>query len=133
MSLRFRAAVSAALVAPALLTATSLHAQDRLKSMPGYAQYERMRVPMQTAVKLGALNVTWAPDGRSFEYLQDGKRLRYDVAARKATETTAPPAAGNRFGGRGPERGRQVSSTLSPDSTRKAFYRDRNLYVSDTS
>jgi hypothetical protein len=42
--------------------------------------------------------------------------------------------AGTGWGlGRGPERGRQVASALSPDSSRKASSRDRNLYVSDTS
>ena len=30
-----------------------------------------------------------------------------------------------------PERGRQVASTDSPDKTLRAFYRDRNLYLSD--
>ena len=127
MSRFVRSALLALAFAPA-----PLHAQDRLKTMPGYAQYDRMRVPMQSAVKLGALNVTWAPDGKSFEYVQDGKRLRYDVTTRKAIERKTATGA-TRPGGRGVERGRQVASALSPDSTRKAFYRDRNLYVSDTS
>ena len=37
-----------------------------------------------------------------------------------------------RFGGRGgPERGRQFASADSPDGKRKAFYKDRNLWVSN--
>jgi len=120
--------------APVLLP-TRLHAQDRLKTMPGYDQYQRMAPQIGSFVKLGALNVTWSPDGKSFEYVLDGKRQRFDVATRKiapATGTAPAAPAGRRFGG-GVERGRQVASALSPDSTRKAFYRDRNLYVSDTS
>ncbi len=111
-----------------------LHAQDRLKSMPGYEQYQRMAPQITGAVKPGALAVTWASDGKSFEFTQDGVRQRFNVASRQSTPATgaAPAATGGR-GGRGPERGRQVASALSPDSTRKAFYRDRNLFVSDSS
>ncbi len=131
MSRLVRPALVALALAP--VATAALHAQDRLKSMPGYAQYQRMQEPIRNAVKLGALAVAWAPDGKSFEYAQDGKRFRYDIPVRRAVEIPGAIVNGNRFGGRGPERGRQVSSTLSPDSTRKAFYRDRNLYVSDTS
>ncbi|MES2522882.1 MAG: DPP IV N-terminal domain-containing protein [Gemmatimonadota bacterium] len=123
------------LLLPAVLPA-ALSAQDRLKTMPGYERYVRMQPLIGSSVTLGTLGVTWATDGKSFDYAKDGKRWRYDVATKKTTE--APPAAataGGR-GGRGggaPARGRQVASALSPDSTRKAFYRDRNLFVSDTS
>ena len=36
-------------------------------------------------MKLGALTVTWKDDGKAFEYTRDGKRYRYDVAAKQAT------------------------------------------------
>src|SRR3954470_23666786 len=36
-----------------------LEAQDRLKTMPGYARYERMARESPSAVRSGALNVTW--------------------------------------------------------------------------
>ena len=128
-----RFAIPFALLAPALVGA-----QDRLKTMPGYERYERLRMEAGRSYTPGQLAVTWAPDGKSFEYLQVGtgtpKRFRYDVATKRATEIPAAAATGGRGGrGGGPERGRQVASALSPDSTRKAFYRDRNLYVSDTS
>jgi len=79
------------------------------------------------------------PQVTSFEYFNDGKRYRFDVATRTAAEigtAEAPAGRGGRgAGGRGaagaPERGRQFDSAPSPDGRQKAFYRDRNLWVSD--
>jgi dipeptidyl-peptidase-4 len=77
-------------------------AQDRLKAMPGYDQYTKMQPLISGAVVSGALNVSWAEDGKSFTYTHDGKAYAFDVATLKATETgDAPaPAAGGR-GARG--------------------------------
>ena len=112
------------------------HAQDRLKTMPGYDQFQRVAPQISTSVKSGALNVSWSPDGKSFDYFLDGARQRFDVAAKKSAAAAgdAPVAQGGRGGrgGAGVARGRQVASAISPDSTHKAFHRDRNLYVSDT-
>jgi dipeptidyl-peptidase-4 len=113
-------------------------AQDRLKTMPGYQQYSRMSQEIPGAVKLGSIGVTWAPDGKSFDYSNDGKRFRFDVATRIASEigvAEAPAGRGGRGGGgRGvagaPERGRQFDSAESPDGKMKAVYRDRNLWLS---
>jgi dipeptidyl-peptidase-4 len=123
----------------AALSAAAL-AQDRLKSMPGYDHYQEMSKEIAGAVKSGQLSVTWKDEGRAFEYARDGKLYRYDVATKATTEIgTAPAAPGGPGGGRGaggqgaPERGRQVASAESPDKTLKAFYRDRNLYLSDAS
>ena len=116
----------------------ALLAQDRLKSMPGYDQYQRMNKEMQGAVKSGALTVSWKDGGKGFEYPQDGKVFRFDVTTRQALEIGPVPAAPDGAGGRGgrglgggPARGRQVASADSPDKALKAFYKDRNLYVSD--
>ena len=108
-------------------------AQDRLKTMPGYEKYAKMAREIPTAVKAGALSVTWK-DGKTFEYVRDGKLYRYDVAAKFATEIGgAPTAALAGRGGRGGglERGRQAGSADSPDKKLKAFYRARNLWLSD--
>jgi len=112
-------------------------AQDRLKTMPGYTQYERMSRELPGAIKSGALGVTWK-DANTFDYVRDGKVYHYDVAARTATEAGASTAAepggrGGRGGRGGPERGRQFDSTDSPDGKLRAFYRDRNLWLSDAS
>ena len=113
----------------------STRAQDRLRTMPGYEQFQKMSAQMQTAVRSGDLRATWVENGKALEYTMDGKRYRYDVATRKASELPPLPAQtsggrGGRGGGAGaPERGRQFTSARSPDSTYEAFYRDRNLWM----
>ncbi len=121
---------------------TSLYAQDRLKAMPGYAQFQKLSREMTNAVKLGSIAVTWKDDGQALEFQQEGLRYRYDIATRTMTNigkaSVSAPRGGRRGapgGGRGragvPERGRQFTSALSPDGKFKAFYRDRNLWLSD--
>src|SRR5690349_6868291 len=112
-------------------------AQDRLKTMPGYEQHQKMQREMPTAIKSGAINATWSSDSGSFEYTKDGRRYRFDLATRQTAEAGEASDAAAGRGGRGgrcgqgaPERGRQVASTTSPDGTLKAFYRDRNLWLS---
>lgn len=111
-------------------------AQDRLKTMPGYEQYQKMSREIPGSVKLGTLSVVWKDGGAAFEYRKDGKAYRYDIATKKAAEIEAmsPPDPAGRPGGRRPggvERGRQFDSALSPDGKLKAFYRNRNLWLSD--
>src|SRR5258708_3837154 len=99
------------------------HAQDRLKTLPGYEHFQKMSRLMTNAVKSGSLSVTWKDDGKAFEYQKDGKRYRYDIAAKKAVEVAKAPGETarqertGRRGGRkdGPERGRQFTSAVSPD------------------
>jgi dipeptidyl-peptidase 4 len=128
--------LAAPLVAGLLQITTK--AQDRLKTMPGYQQHEKVSQVIPGAIKLGSLAVTWSDDGNSFEYTRNGKRYRYDVATRSATEigAVADPAPGRggrggRGGQPGPERGRQFESADSPDGKLKAGYRDRNLWITD--
>ena len=110
-------------------------AQDRLKTYPGYEQYQKMSKEIQGSVKSGSLNVVWKDDGKTFEYQKDGKVWRYDLATKKTAEVPGakPPAEPGRMGrpAGGPERGRQFTSANSPDEKLKAFYRDRNLWISD--
>lgn len=116
-------------------------AQDRLKTMPGYERYQKMSSEIPGAVKPGTLQVKWLEGGKAFEYQKEGKTYRYDIAARQSAETQPSSAAGDsdaggfggrrRGGGAGPERGRQFDSALSPDGKLKAFYRNRNLWLSD--
>ena len=136
---RAATALSIGLLAFALVDVTT-SAQDRLKTMPGYAQYQKVSAQLNGLVRSGAINGTWSADSTSVEYVLDGKRYSFDVAARSATELGAaadgPAVAGRggRGGGRGGtgvERGRQAASVDAPDGRLKAFYRDRNLWVSD--
>ncbi len=132
-------ALSFGLLAAALID-NPTSAQDRLKTMPGYAQYLKMSTQLSGAVRSGAINGTWSADGASVDYVLDGKRYRFDVAAGSATDlgpaADAAGAAGRGGrgagrGGTGIERGRQAASAESPDGKLKAFYRDRNLWVSE--
>src|SRR3954466_3610853 len=77
--------------APALLAA-----QDRLKSMPGYEQYQRMAPLIRTALpgsqgfgRGGGAGVSWSADGRSFEYESGGKRYHYDLANGQISDVQA--------------------------------------------
>ena len=118
---------------------TGTSAQDRLKTLPGYQQYERVSGQLSAAVRPGDLSVTWSRDSQSFEYQHQGKRYRYDVANRQATEIgeAAPESGRGGRGGRGgqgaPERGRQFASADSPDKKFRAVYKeaDRNVYLVD--
>jgi len=131
-----RAGLALPLIAGLLQVTTG--AQDRLKGMPGYEQYQK--VSSETGVvRSGEFrDIAWAADGASFDYTLDGRKYRFDVGTRAATEIGAAPAApggGRGRGGRGRqggiERGRQATSADSPDGKLKAFYRDRNLWMSD--
>jgi dipeptidyl-peptidase-4 len=129
LSRRTRLLASFTPVVVTFLGASLAPAQQRIREMPGYARYEEMAGQIPGAVASGALRVTWAEDGRTFEYARDGRLWRFDLASRRATDVgEAPEARGFRAGG--PERGRQFAEAMSPDSSRKAFYRDLNLWVS---
>lgn len=128
-----------ALVALLVITSATSIAQDRIKTMPGYEQFHKMSREIPGSVKMGSLTVKWLDGGKSFEYRKDGKTFRYDTATKSATESV-PSTAGTadqtgRPEGRrpqgGPARGRQFDSSISPDKKLKAFYRDRNLWLSD--
>lgn len=107
--------------------------QDRLKTYPGYEHYMKMSQDMRGAFQSGALSVKWADDGKSFEYNKDGRRWRFDLKTKKPVdigEATRDERGMMRRRG-GPARGRQYTEALSPDEKIKAFYKDRNLWLSD--
>ncbi len=114
------------------LFAGSMGAQDRLQTMPGYAQYQKTRDDIAGAVTLASPSAAWK-DAATVDYQKNGKTFQYDLARKAATETGPAPesARGQRAQGGAPERGRQVTTTLSPDGRLKASYRARNLWLSD--
>lgn len=122
-----RPLLSLALLAAAVLP---LGAQERLRSMPGYERFAQMSPKLQGAIKSGAVNPVWAADGSSLDFTYDGKRQRFEIATRKVGEAPAAAPNGGRRPG-GPARGRQFTEAWSADSTRKAFYRDRNLWIAN--
>jgi dipeptidyl-peptidase-4 len=90
----------------AVLAALSvtIGAQDRLKTMPGYEQFQKMNPQIQAGVvQSGALNVTWKDDAKSFEYAKaDRKIYSFTVATRQsAVIGDAPPQPEGGRGGRG--------------------------------
>jgi dipeptidyl-peptidase 4 len=121
--------LAALAIAPLLLCA-----QDRLSAMPGYERYQRMSRASTNVFKSGALSVTWTNGGKAFDYRQDGKAFRYDIAARRATEvpTNAPSRRSERTQPTRPERGRQYTSAVSPDKKFTARYRDHNVWLRAT-
>jgi dipeptidyl-peptidase 4 len=118
----------------ALASSPLLLAQDRLGTLPAYAQYQRYVREIPTAVQSGAVSATWTSP-TSFEYSRGGKRYRFDVAAKHATEIAAssePPRRGRGQAAAGePERGRQYEATASPDGALTAHYRNRNVLLID--
>jgi len=120
-------------------------AQDRLKTMPGYEHFQKVSKEIPGSWKSGAVSVTWAEDGRSLTFQRDGKRWRYriperslELAGTNATTANAPREAQGRrrrvptTGGERPERGRQFTSSRSPDGQWRAFYKGQNLGLSST-
>jgi dipeptidyl-peptidase 4 len=117
----------------ALAQAGGIAAQDRLRGVPGWEQAQRIARDGPTLVTGGALAVTWASDSGSFEYTRNAKRFRYQIAGGRATsleDAETDKGRGRGAGGTAPDRGRQFESAASPDGSRKAFYRDRNVWLS---
>ena len=118
------------------------HAQDRLRTMPGYERYQRMAPLIQSALSSGGRGfgrgstVVWSNDSRSVEFDSAGKRMRFDVGTKKLAEATAPtpPQGGRGRGGFGaaPERGRQFTQAVAPVGNHLALYRDRNIWIGDS-
>lgn len=106
-----------------------LSAQDKLKKMPGYEQYQKISPQIRNSFKSGALVVKWSEDGSSFEYEQDKKLYRYTIKTKTLAEIGDAPAP-DRQGGSRPARGRQFESAASPDGKLKAYTKNRNMYVS---
>ncbi|HVX41985.1 MAG TPA: DPP IV N-terminal domain-containing protein [Gemmatimonadaceae bacterium] len=113
-------------------------AQDRLKSMPGYEQYQRMAPRIrEAALSLEPIgNFAWSTDGRRVAFDSAGKRYEYDLAKRTTALDTDSADASTGGRGRGrfgamPERGRQFASAVDPTGKHQAIYRDRNVWIGD--
>src|SRR5262249_21319382 len=109
----------------------SAGAQDRVRTLDGYERAQRVAREAASAVRGGALAVEWAADSQSFEYERGGIRFRYDVEARRAVPVTDGSSRKAAAHDEGPERGRQAETAVSPDGSLKAFYRDRNVWLSN--
>lgn len=124
---RISTALAALLVIPCAMAA-----QERLKSAAGYDAAQRV-AREGSAITGNVTAVAWIDDGRAFEYDRDGKHYRYDVGAGRASaiDARSPESAGRGRGAGGVvDRGRQLPSTSSPDGRWKAYYKDRNVWIS---
>src|SRR5690242_20113655 len=88
-----------------LLAVPLLPAQDRLKSMPGYARYQEVGTKIQRSFKTGSLSAKWTDGGKALEYKQAGKSWSFDIASLQASEqpeskAEAEPERGGRPGAR---------------------------------
>ena len=114
-----------------ILAPHGIQAQDKIQSMPGFERYQELSPQIPESMVSGALSVSWAEDGGSFEYGYDGKLYRFDVGTGEAELLPGdPPDPSARRRPGGPARGRQFEFAESPDGTLKAFFRDQNLYIS---
>jgi dipeptidyl-peptidase-4 len=136
-----RRCVTALAIPCVIVFAGAAHAQDRLKSMPGYDQYARMAPQIATAVpgrfRFGGV-ATWTPDSRAVDFSSGSQTVRYDLGLKKMVPIPDTPQQQTRTGrGRGgfgslPERGRQFALAVAPAGNRSAIYRDRNVWLADS-
>jgi dipeptidyl-peptidase-4 len=141
--LRFTTYHSTIIIAGAFLAlGIGAHSQDRLPSAPGYEAYKAMDQQAREARRAmmqGSPNgFTWTADGNGLLFSKDGKQVKLDLVSGKSgdpgPDDKASPDAGTNRGRRfrgGPGRGRQFASEDSPDGKLRAFYKDRNLWISD--
>lgn len=121
------------LLAAFFIATSTTTAQDKLKKMPRYDQYQQMSSQLYSSVKRISPNVNWSADGKTFTYIDDGQLHTYDVGLKKVIKSEEfTPAPRSQFSrGDRPERGRQYASAISPDEKFKAFTKDRNMYISN--
>jgi dipeptidyl-peptidase-4 len=62
-----------AVLACLTLVAVPLDAQDRLRTMPGYDRFVEMAPQIDRSFVTGAVQPTWADDGKSFHYAHANK------------------------------------------------------------
>lgn len=119
------------------LFTNSVEAQQWIKNMPGYEQYSKIAPQIRSSVKQGNVTVTWAEDGKSFDYSSDGKNYKYDIKKKKAeeigeaAEQESSYARYRRMYGNRPQRGRQCAEETTEDGKLKAVYRNGNVYITD--
>ncbi|RXJ44434.1 S9 family peptidase [Gelidibacter gilvus] len=121
------------LVSLFLMSAYTSNAQGKIKNMPGYEQHQKMSSQLYSSVQRISPNINWSADGKTFTYIENNTQHTFDIGKKKIIKSEdyqAPPRVPFSRQGR-PERGRQYASTISPDSTLKAFTKDRNMYLSN--
>lgn len=98
-------------------------AQDRLKSMPGNAQYEKLSKEIAKSVKSGAIQPTWKDQGKIVEYTRDTKKYTFDIAIRKEIELVPPKKVEGKEveGKKGKDRPMAPPSKAPPEAGRQTM------------
>ncbi len=113
------------------------NAQQWIKNMPGYEQYQKVAPQIRSSVKQGRISAEWSEDGKTFTYSWDGKKYEYELKKKKAVEIgeaereESPMARYRRMYANRPQRGRQYTEAKSPDEKWEARYRKGNVYIVD--
>ncbi len=143
--IKIRIAIYRELIAASVVliaTGAVSHAQDRLPSAPGYEAYraldQQAREARRAMLQSAPGGFIWTADGKGLVFTKDGKQVKVDLTTGKSGDPGpgdngpdgAGPGRGRRFRG-GPGRGRQFDSENSPDGKLRAYYKDRNLWISD--
>jgi dipeptidyl-peptidase 4 len=127
--MKTRFCISAAALAAVLSVPISVASQQRLPEMPRYDRYQEVSANVrQIGQNLATGRVEWDDDSRGVQFRINGETYRFDLST-EASVVSPPEEGGAPRRGR-PARGRQFTEAASPDSSRKAFYRDRNLFIS---
>ncbi|MBA6154225.1 S9 family peptidase [Gelidibacter maritimus] len=115
-----------------LISVTTGNAQGKIKDMPGYDQFKKMSSQLYGSVERISNNIDWSADGKTFTYVENDSLHTFDLRKKKIVNSKSYQApARTRYSRQGrPARGRQYASAISPDSTLKAFTKDRNMYIS---
>ncbi len=98
----------------------ALAAQDRLRSMPGYDQYQRMAPQIAGSWVSGAIVPRWNANSRSFAYSFDGKAYQFDLATMAAVESGQTIAAAP-GGGQAARSGRGAASAQETPLAGRGF------------
>jgi dipeptidyl-peptidase-4 len=115
----------------------NVDAQQWIKEMPGYDRYKKISPQIRGSVKSGQVTVVWAEDCKTFTYNAEGKKYKFDLKKKKATEigeaeqSESPMSRYRRMYAGRPDRGRQYTTTDSPNGISKAVYRDGNVFIID--
>lgn len=122
-----------------------LSAQEYVNPEFDSKRFGEMSGQIYSSAKLGVVQVEWKDDGKAFEFNQDGKKYRYDIATgeKKEIDPKAPPAETapkppvarsrrvRQSAGAMPPRATQFKTALSPDGKCMAVCLDRNLWLVD--
>jgi dipeptidyl-peptidase 4 len=113
------------------------HTQDRLPTMPRYERYDKMRSEIFSSIRGGTVQAQWASSGDWFLFLKDGKNMRYSIsshsmaaATQKDEDEVENQKVNPQASRAAPQRGRQYGESFTPDGSLKAFYKDRNVWIS---